>query len=284
MRKIKQKWTERFAYDEEDRPFLDHLEAFRVTLIRCVITVVVTMLICIPLAPFIIRTLQRPLKRSIEDPSSLLISMQVAGAFTLTMKVVFASGIILGAPVLLFYIGEFVLPGIKETERKWVLRFIAASGVLFAVGVAMGYLVTLPLALRVMLKIHEWIHVGPMWTINSYIGFALQLLLGFGLAFELPVILFILGKMGIVDSRQLRRYRRHVIIGLLVMAMILTPPDITTQVLMALPLIVLYECCIWLLWFTGEKQETEDAEPETAPDTTGTDEGASPPEDSGEDI
>ena len=102
-----------------------------------------------------------------------------------------------------------------------------------------------------------------IWFYNKYIAFALQLLLGFGIAFQLPVVILIMGKMGLVNSTQLREKRRHVIVGLLILAMVLTPPDILTQLLMAAPLILLYEFCIWFLHFSGnraaevEEEETE---------------------------
>ena len=141
-------------------------------------------------------------------------------------------------------------------------RIAFFSGGLFLTGIAMGYKVTLPLALGLMLKIGGSLGGESIWFYNKYIGFALQLLLGFGLAFQLPVVIIILGKMGLVNSSQLREKRRHVIVGLLILAMVLTPPDIMTQMLMAAPLILLYEFCIWFLHFSGNREASPVVEDE----------------------
>ncbi len=124
----------------------------------------------------------------------------------------------------------------------------------------MGYFATLPLALQVMFRIGDWIGVsaGPI-KIKSYVTFCLHLMLGFGLAFELPVLLVTLGHLGIVSSKQLREKRPHVIVILLALAMLLTPPDIFTQLLMAVPLIVLYEISIWIIRISELREKKRDA-------------------------
>jgi len=176
-----------------------------------------------------------------------------AAAIKMWLTVSFFGGLLLSLPVLIFIIGSFVMPGVREVERKVLQRISFFSGGLFLAGVAMGYKVTLPLALGLMLKFGARLGGESIWFYNKYIAFALQLLLGFGVAFQLPVVILILGKMGLVNSTQLREKRRHVIVGLLILAMILTPPDVMTQLLMAAPLIFLYEFCIWFLHFSGNR-------------------------------
>ncbi len=176
-----------------------------------------------------------------------------SAAFKMWMSASFFGGLLLSLPFLVFIIGSFVMPGIKNAERRMMTRISLFSGVLFVVGITMGYRITLPLALGLMLKFGGALGGESIWFYSKYIAFALQLLLGFGLAFQLPVVILILGKMGLVNARQLREKRRHVIVGLLIVAMLLTPPDIMTQVLMAAPLILLYEFCIWFLYFSGNR-------------------------------
>jgi len=176
-----------------------------------------------------------------------------AAALKMWLMVAFTGGLLVSLPALVFIIGSFIMPGVKDVERKVLGRISGFSGFLFFMGVAMGYKITLPLALGLMLRIGGRLGGESIWFYNKYIGFAIQLLLGFGVAFQLPVVILLLGKMGLVNSRQLREKRRHVVVGLLILAMILTPPDIMTQLLMALPLILLYEFCIWFLYFTGTK-------------------------------
>ncbi len=177
-----------------------------------------------------------------------------AAAIKMWLTVSFFGGLLLSLPVLVFIIGSFVMPGVRAVERKVLTRISAFSGGLFLAGIAMGYKITLPLALGLMLRIGGKLGGESIWFYNKYIAFAIQLLLGFGIAFQLPVVILILGKMGLVNSTQLREKRRHVIVGLLILAMVLTPPDIMTQLLMAAPLILLYEFCIWFLHFSGNRE------------------------------
>ncbi len=315
----------KFRYDDDEMPFLEHLEEFRKTVFRVIIALVLGMLICLPFADHLIAILRAPAEPYIEktaeevlNDASVHLRIQAnslsekalmtdddgeryyevkaeiglptktkkvksgvirlqfsepAAAIKMWLTVTFFGGILLSLPFLVFFIGMFVMPGVREVERKLMTRVSFFSGGLFIAGIAMGYKVTLPLALGLMLKIGGQLGGESIWFYNKYIAFALQLLLGFGLAFQLPVVILILGKMGLVNSTQLREKRRHVIVGLLILSMALTPPDVMTQLLMAAPLILLYEFCIWFLHFSGNRvtsaeeevpseDDVEDADPE----------------------
>jgi sec-independent protein translocase protein TatC len=122
--------------------------------------------------------------------------------------------------------------------------------------VSLCYFITLKVALQMMFRINAWMGLSTEFVeLGNYVAFVLKLLIAFGLAFEMPVVLLALGGAGLVTSKQLREKRRHVIVGLLVLAMILTPPDPVTQMMMAVPLVCLYELCIWLI-FAKEKRST----------------------------
>jgi sec-independent protein translocase protein TatC len=193
-----------------------------------------------------------------------------AAAIKMWLTVTFFGGLLLSLPFVVFFIGLFVMPGVRDVERKLMSRISIFSGGLFLAGIYMGYRVTLPLALGLMLKIGGQLGGESIWFYNKYIGFALQLLLGFGVAFQLPVIILILGKMGLVSSTSLRAGRPYVVVGIFVLAMVLTPPDVMTQVLMAAPLIFLYEFCIWFLHFSGNRdlppKEEDEEEPPDDPE------------------
>ncbi|QBG46313.1 twin-arginine translocase subunit TatC [Verrucomicrobia bacterium S94] len=212
-----------------------------------------------------------------------------AAAIKMWLTVTFFGGLLLSLPFVVFFIGLFVMPGVRDVERKVMTRISLFSGGLFVAGIYMGYKVTLPLALGLMLKIGGQLGGESIWFYNKYIGFALQLLLAFGVAFQMPVVILILGKMGLVSSSSLRAARPYVVVGIFVVAMILTPPDVVTQILMAAPLILLYEFCIWFLYFSGnrdlpprEEKTAEDADAEPEPEKTVVEDEPAEPSDENE--
>lgn len=232
---------------ESAKPFLAHLEDLRGTIIRCIAALAVGMAVAIPLTPGIMTWLERPLHSVTENPAQFLRSLEVAGAFTVSLKIALWAGLLFSSPFLLLFIGAFIFPGLTVKERRVVVHASGFAVALFVVGVCFGYFFTLPAALKIMFGMHDWLGIRPEWTVTSYVTFALQLLIGFGLVFELPTILLTLGKLGIVSSDQLRAMRRHAFVVILIVAAALTPPDVFSQMLMGLPLIALYELCIWLV-------------------------------------
>lgn len=230
------------------KPFLAHLEDLRRVLIRCAAALAVGMGIGIAFTPQILALLKAPLHGLVDDPDTFLRSIEVAGAFTSIMRIGFWSGLVLAAPVLVLIVGAYLLPALTPKERQAAGGVGAFSVLLFVAGVWMGYRFTLPFALAAMFGLHTWLGVQAEWTLTSYTTFATQLLVAFGLAFELPVVILILGRMGIVTSAWLRTYRRHAVIVILVLGAILTPPDIFSQCIMSVPLMLLYELCIWIVW------------------------------------
>jgi len=258
------------ATDDTAQSFLAHLEDLRRTILLSAGTLVVTMGLVIPFVPRILDLLATRLDAAGVDPAKALQVIGVASGFALTMRLVFWSGLILALPVILFFVANFVFPGLTRGERKVVLRALSFAAVLFAAGVAMGYFMTVPVALRFMFRIEAWLGVRREFIeIGDYVSFILKLLLAFGLAFELPVVVLALGSLGIVDSSQLRSKRRHVLVGLLVMAMFLTPQDPLTMLLMAVPLAVLYEVCIWMIRAEERHRAAKNGQPVNGEDDHG---------------
>jgi len=245
------------AAEQETKPFLDHLADLRSTLIKCFVALTIGMAVAFPLAPRLLGLLKRPLLRVTTNPDEFLWTLDVTGAFMLSMQIAFWGGLILSAPLLLYFIAQFVFPGLTGRERELVRRSLGFAGGLFFFGVGLGYFGALPVAMKVMFGINTWMGIRAQWTINSYIAFTTQLLLGFGLVFEFPLVLLVLGRLGILTSRQLRSARKVVIIIILVIAAFITPgPDIFSQMLMATPMVVLYEICIWMLHASEQKQRS----------------------------
>ena len=229
------------------KPFLDHLEDLRGTLIKSATALFLGVLICIPFCKPLMNILLAPLRKTGVLSEDILISNVVTEAFTSALKLALWGGVILSFPFIVYFVGQFVFPGLKAVEKKIIYRCSGFVIVLFAAGVAMGYFLTLPVALKLMMWWNDYMGIKAQWKLQSYLLFCTQLILAFGLVFQMPVIILLLGKMGLITSVQLRKYRRHMIVVMLVVAAILTPPDVFSQLLMGVPLILLYEICIWIL-------------------------------------
>ncbi len=232
---------------DEPKPFLDHLEDLRWTLGVCLLSLLIGMLLCALFVPFIIDLLTRPLSLTGGEGGPALRSLRPTTAITVILRVSAWSGLLVSLPAILYFIARFVFPGLTDREKKVLLRAAGFSAILFAFGVGLGYIVCLPVALKMMLWFHGIIDVLPEWTINDYTAFVIQLLIGFGLSFQMPVVLVVLGKLGLVTRDQLRTKRRHAAVACLVIGMIMTPADVASQLIMAVPLYLLYEICIWVL-------------------------------------
>jgi sec-independent protein translocase protein TatC len=231
------------------KPFLDHLEDLRRTLLASVAAFAVGVVIAMWFAPRILQILEQPLLRAGRNPDTFLIILEVMGGLSIAVRVTVWSGLLLSAPFILFFVGGFVFPGLHRHERRTVALSIVFAATLFAAGVRLCYTYVLPQALEVMFWFNTWMGVkGDQALVTDYVSFVLKLLIAFGLSFELPVVILALGHLGVVTSAQLREKRRYVIVGLFVVAMILTPPDPFTQIIMALPMTALYELCIWIIW------------------------------------
>ncbi len=234
--------------NDEPRPFLSHLSDLRRTLLQALAVCGLAMAVVAPLSPWLLRILKWPLRLAVEDPEGFLVSYEVAAGVLVLLRITFSAGILLAAPWILFIIGKFVFPGLTPVERRIIRRYTGVAVVMFLVGAGFAFGVILPLALRMLLQMHQWMGITVDHVLaTNYIAFVTQLMLGFGLAFEMPVVLLVMGQIGIVNAAQLRAKRRHLIVTLLIVAMLMTPQDVVTQILMALPLYLLFEGCILLI-------------------------------------
>jgi len=235
--------------EKHTKPFVEHLGDLRRTILRAFALLGIGMLLAWPAAPAILVALKQPLTRVGIDPGTFLQVIGMTAGLTVAIRVIFWGGLVISIPGIVLVAGAFIFPGLTPRERRGVLRGGALAGVLFFLGVAMGYFVTLPVAIRIMFAVNTWLGTACEFVeLADYVSFVLRLLIAFGLAFELPVLVLVLGYLGLVTSAQLRDKRRHVIIVLMVIAMFLTPPDPFTLLLMAVPMALLYELCIWLVW------------------------------------
>lgn len=178
-------------------------------------------------------------------PSRQLQSLRPMTYFLVSLQVALLGGLVLALPVVFYQFWRFVAPGLLARERRLVLPIIFLSVVCFGVGAAIAYFIVLPLGLRFFLGL-EPTDMTSQWAVDEYISFVLRLLLGFGIVFEMPVVTLFLSRIGVVTPEYMRRVRRYAIVAIFIVAAIFTPPDPISQILMALPLLGLYEVSIWV--------------------------------------
>lgn len=199
-------------------------------------------------------------------PIDLLV-LGPAAAFVVATKVAFFGGLGIASPFIFYFIAQFVFPALKMREKKYIYRGLAFGFGLFITGVSFCYFVLLPVALAVSAQYAEWFGFkATQWRAEDYIGFVCKFMLGMGLGFEMPVIILTLVKIGLLNYRALAAARRYVIVICFVLGAILTTPEVITQVLMAIPLLILYEISVWVAWY-WERQDKKLEEAEQARET-----------------
>lgn len=196
-----------------------------------------------------------------------IVSLGPAAAFVVATKIAFYGGLIVSSPFIFFFIAQFVFPALKMREKKYVYRGLAFGLGLFLTGVAFCYFVMMPVALAVSAQYAEWFGFkANQWRAEDYIGFVCKFMLGMGIGFEMPVVILTLVKIGLLNYSILKAARRYVIVIAFVLGAILTTPEVITQVLMAIPLLALYEISVWIAWY-WERKEKKKLEAEEAAGT-----------------
>jgi sec-independent protein translocase protein TatC len=194
-----------------------------------------------------------------------IINLGPAGSFVVATKVAFYGGLVLAAPFIFYFVAQFVFPALKMREKKYVYRGLAFGFGLFSIGVTFCYFILMPVALAASAQYAEWLGFSAnQWRAEDYIGFVCKFLLGMGLGFELPVVVLTLVKIGVLNYRILASARRYVIVICFVLGALLTTPEVITQVLMAIPLLMLYEISVWIAWYWERKEQKLQAEAERA--------------------
>ena len=232
-------------------PFLDHLEEFRHRIIKALIALVVGMVICLFFSKPLLNVLLWPTTR-VNVPLDIQV-LKVQGMFMVTLEIAFFAGIIIGLPYILFQLWMFIAPGLYIHEKKYVPRIIVSATALFLLGVAFAYFVIIPFALEFFIGLAPE-EIKTNIAIDFYIGFVVRILAVFGIIFQLPIMSYFLSKLGILKPTFMKRYRRHAIVAIFIVAAILTPPDPFTQTLLAVPLIILYEFSIFISHWVNKSQ------------------------------
>ncbi len=238
---------------EDKRPFLEHLEELRQRLIRCMIVVGIAFVVCYFFSKDIFSFLAKPLKQNLPEGSSMIF-INPAEAFLTYIKLSFYAALFFSSPYILYQAWMFVAPGLYAHEKRYVLPFMIVSVFLFVTGVAFAYFVVFPFGFRFLMGFATDL-IRPAPSLKEFLSFSTMLLLAFGVVFELPVFVFFLTKMGVIDHTTLTRNRRYAVLIIFIVAAILTPPDVFTQLLMAGPLLALFEISVLVAKVAGGKKK-----------------------------
>jgi sec-independent protein translocase protein TatC len=246
--------TETDELDKSKAPLLDHLIELRRRLLWSVAALAVAFAGCLYFARPIFAFLVQPL---IAAGQNRLIFTAVFEAFFVEIKVAFFAALMIAFPIIASQLWLFVAPGLYAKEKKAFLPFLVMTPVLFLAGAALAYYVAMPLALHYLLGYQGnigGIQQEALPGVGNYLDFSTRFIFGFGVAFLLPVLLMLLERAGLVTRRQLKRGRRYAIVVAFVIAAVLTPPDVVSQLLLAVPLVALYEVSLVAIWFTERKR------------------------------
>jgi sec-independent protein translocase protein TatC len=228
----------------ETKPFLAHLEDLRWTIIRCAGALAVGVVICAFTAKQILAALYVPYRQAGRDPKDLF-NFGVVDPFSIHMEISIFGGVILSLPFLLYFIGQFLLPALTPREKRFLLPIFMAGTGLFMVGVTLCYCFVLRATLVFFIAYSGYLGFSTMWTAKGLIDFEVQMLVGFGLAFELPLVILVLNLLGIVSAEQLASKRRHAAFFIVVAACCIIPSvDYFSLTLLSVPMYLLYELCI----------------------------------------
>ncbi len=243
--------------DDTKAPLLEHLLELRRRLLYCIAALIFAFFICYYLAEDIFAVLVRPL---LQAGQTRLIYTQIFEAFFVKVKVAFFAAAMVSFPVIANQLWQFIAPGLYRKEKRALLPFLLATPVLFAIGASMAYFIAVPMALHFLLSFQG--NIGGVTqealpAIGNYLSFVMQFLFGFGIAFLLPVLLMLLERAGIVTRQQLKGARRYAIVAAFAIAAVLTPPDVGSQLLLAIPLCLLYELALIGIWFTERARARE---------------------------
>jgi sec-independent protein translocase protein TatC len=249
-------------------PLMQHLAELRKRLIISFASIAIGFLICYAFADKLFEILMLPWIHAMpEGQGAKLIYTAPHEAFFTYMKVAFIGGVMLAVPVIILQIWRFVAPGLYAHEKRYLLPIIFFSSVCFLAGAFFGYFVAFPAGFRFFASFATE-YITPMMRTSEYLAFASRMLFGFGLAFELPVFAYFLGKVGILGPDFLKRKRKIAIVLIFIAAAGLTPgPDVMSQLLMAGPLLVLYELSVWLVYFTARKKASKELVPQEDPES-----------------
>lgn len=251
--------------DETQAPLLDHLLELRTRLLRCVYALAATFAVCFYFADDIFALLARPLMEAFPPGQGKLIYTKLYEAFFVELKVSLFAAFLLSFPIIANQLWAFVAPGLYAREKKAFLPFLIATPILFTAGASLAYFIVMPTAFKWFLGFQGdkgGLHLEALPGTGDYLNLVMQFILAFGISFLLPVLLMLLNRAGIVTRAQLVAARRYVIVGITALAAVITPPDVVSQLMLAIPLLFLFEGTLVVMRFAERSDAAERAKQE----------------------
>ena len=247
-----------------------HLVELRKRLGLSVLSIFIGFIIAFVFHEIILEWITAPLNEALAQVAHLsqkaadgmVTTHQVGGAFFVALKVSFFAGLLAALPFILYQLWLFIAPGLYSNEKKMVIPFVVGGTVMFLVGVLFAYYVVTPFGFQFLITFGSFLYT-PLINIEDYVGFFTKIMMGFGIAFELPVFAYFLALLGLVTDKTLKDFFKYAVLIIFVVASLLTPPDVLTQLLMAAPLILLYGISILIVRAVNPHKEDDDDEDET---------------------
>jgi sec-independent protein translocase protein TatC len=249
--------------EDEKLPITNHLEELRWRLIKCFLAIAAGFCITYSFAQQIFRFLTYPLVNAM-PPGGKLIYTSLQEAFITYLKVSFFAGIVLATPVIFYQIWKFVMPGLYKDERRYVFSFVLAACFFFLVGASFAFFVVFPFGFKFFLSFATD-RIAALPTMRDYLNLCISLLLAFGFTFEMPVVMFFLARLGLINHQMLRKQRKYAILIIAVVAALLTPPDVLSMALLGIPLLILYELSIWVTYLVRKEKAVTENVPDQDP-------------------
>ncbi|MET0370323.1 MAG: twin-arginine translocase subunit TatC [Sphingobium sp.] len=247
--------------DESKAPLLEHLIELRSRLLKCVVALFLTGAVCFYFSEQLFAILVHPLKEAFGSGGGKLVYTKLYEAFFVQVKIAVFGAFFLSFPIIANQLWAFVAPGLYAKEKKALLPFILATPFLFMMGASLAYFVVMPTAFHFFLQFQgttSGLEVEALPSTDAYLGLVMQFILAFGISFLMPVLLMLLNRAGFVSRAQLIGMRRYMIVGAFILAAVLTPPDVVSQLMLAIPLLLLYEITIVAIWFTDRKKAADE--------------------------
>ena len=231
-----------------------HLIELRKRLGLSVLSIFVAFVIAFIFHEILLEWITAPLNEALEQVSHLskkaangmVTTHQVGGAFFVAIKVSFFAGLLGAMPFILYQIWLFIAPGLYNNEKKMVIPFVVGGSVMFFVGVMFAYYIVTPFGFQFLITFGSFLYT-PLINIEDYVGFFTKIMMGFGIAFELPVFAYFLAILGLITDKTLKDFFKYAVLIIFIVAALLTPPDVLTQLLMAIPLVLLYGASILIV-------------------------------------